>query len=610
MTDVLTTDSPLSVLNDTYGYASFRGNQEKIIQHVIAGQSAFVLMPTGGGKSLCYQIPALCRTGIGIVVSPLIALMENQVMALQSIGVRARAINSSQTPEENRDTKKLMCATQIDLVYVSPERLLMDDFLELLDECQIALFAIDEAHCVSQWGHDFRPEYQGLDILAARYPKIPRLALTATADEPTRNDIIDRLQLKKSKLFVAGFDRPNIKYTIVDQANPRQHLLTFINEQHSGDSGIVYCLSRKKVEDVANFLSAQKLTALPYHAGMTATQRSKNQGIFLKEENIIIVATIAFGMGIDKPNVRFVAHLSIPKNIESYYQETGRAGRDGLPANAWMNYGVRDIGLLRSFIDSSDAPERQKQIEHTKLNALLGLCETSCCRREVILAYFGDKAVPCNNCDTCLSPQKTFDGSVAAKKSISCVYRTGERFGAVYVIDVLMGKADARIQQFRHDTISTFGIGQEFTKPQWQSIFRQLVAHDLLHVDVIAHGGLSITPKGFQFLKSKLPLELREYKNSKLSKKKFKRNKSDSKAPLSIDPGEQQLFELLREKRLRLAKSQGIPPYIIFHDSTLLEMATQKPQSLSELLEINGVGKTKIKRYGKDFLEILKTEVL
>lgn len=607
MTTAATIDRPLSILKDIYGYTDFRGHQAEIIGHVIAGHSAFVLMPTGGGKSLCYQIPALCRSGFGVVISPLIALMENQVLALRAIGLRAAAINSSFSYAENAATQALMQQGQLDLVYVSPERLLMDDFLALLQSCEVALFAIDEAHCVSQWGHDFRPEYQDLDILANRFPVVPRVALTATADAATREDIVDRLKLKQSKRFVAGFDRPNIRYTIVDYANPRQHLLDFIQTQHAHDSGIVYCLSRKRVEEVADFLTTAGLTALPYHAGMSTLQRSKNQTIFLKEEGVIIVATIAFGMGIDKPNVRFVAHLSIPKNIESYYQETGRAGRDGLPADAWMNYGVRDIGLLRSFIDTSEAPERQKRIEHSKLNALLGLCESSCCRRQVLLAYFGDHSTQCQNCDTCLSPPDTFDGSIVAQKAISCVYRTGQRFGAIYVIDVLLGKTTTRIQQFGHDKISTFGIGGELSKVAWQSVIRQLVAQDLLRVDVMAHGGLFMTGKGLQFLKEKTPLKLRQYQSATASKKAVKKRKAAKQATVTMDDVDQQLFEQLREKRLALAKTQGIPPYIIFHDSALLEMAAHKPSSLAAMLEINGVGQTKLKRYGEDFLSVIQT---
>ncbi|PHQ81263.1 MAG: DNA helicase RecQ [Coxiella sp. (in: Bacteria)] len=602
--------SPLSVLNDTYGYATFRGDQQQIIEHILAGKSAFVLMPTGGGKSLCYQIPAICLPGFGLVISPLIALMENQVMALQAIGVRAAAINSSQSYEDNQTTLTLMQSGAIDLVYVSPERLLTDSFLDHLQNCKISLFAIDEAHCVSQWGHDFRPEYQGLNVIGERFPTVPRLALTATADAPTREDILDRLQLKTSKLFVAGFDRPNINYTIVAQASPRQHLVTFINDNHRHDSGIVYCLSRKKVEEIATFLTTEGFTALPYHAGMTTQQRSRNQTTFLKDEAVIIVATIAFGMGIDKPNVRFVAHMSIPKNIESYYQETGRAGRDGLPANAWMNYGVRDIALLRSFIDSSQAPAHQKRIEHTKLNALLGLCETSGCRRQVLLAYFGDTCSHCDNCDTCITPPDTFDGRIAAQKAISCVFRTSERFGAVYVIDVLLGKSDDRIKRNSHDMISTFGVGSELSKMEWQTIFRQLIAYNLLSVNVLEHSSIYITEQGFDFLKQSNPLKLRRYTKpiSKNQKTKYKKTTSKNKSKLAED--DQELFEQLREKRRQLAKEQGIPPYIIFHDSTLIDIATLKPASLNDLIPINGIGQKKLKRYGAEFLEIIKKSSL
>jgi ATP-dependent DNA helicase RecQ len=603
-----TFNTPLSLLQEVYGYDAFRGHQAEIIDHVIAGDSAFVLMPTGSGKSLCYQIPAICRQGCGIVISPLIALMENQVMALKAVGISAAAINSNMSYEDNQSTKALMRQGEIDLVYVSPERLLMDDFLTHLQECKIALFAIDEAHCVSQWGHDFRPEYQDLNTLINEFPEAPIIALTATADTPTRHDILEQLSLKDSKLFISGFDRPNIKYTIVDYPNPRQHLLSFIKENHYEDSGIVYCLSRKKVEDIASFLQSEGLKALPYHAGMSAAERSHHQAVFINEENIIIVATIAFGMGIDKPNVRFVAHMSIPKNIESYYQETGRAGRDGLPANAWMNYAVRDIALLRSFIESSDAPERQKRIEHSKLNALLGYCETCSCRRQVLLAYFSDECISCNNCDTCLSPSKTFDATIAAQKAISCVYRTGERFGVSYVIDVLTGKDDARIKNFRHDKISTFSIGKDLEKPAWQSIFRQLIANDLLRVNVVGHGGLYIAPKGLSFLKEKTSLSLREYKKIVSKRKSTKSVKSSIKHEALTSDTDRTLFDRLRKQRSDLAKAQGIPPYIVFHDSTLLEMVKNMPASKQELLKISGVGEAKVKRYGDEFLAILCSE--
>jgi ATP-dependent DNA helicase RecQ len=538
--------TPLTVLKNIYGYDHFRGEQAEIIDQVMRNQHAFVLMPTGGGKSLCYQIPALCKPGVGIIVSPLIALMHNQVTALQALGVRAAAINSNQAPKDVYATKQAMRAGEIDLVYVSPERLLMEDFLNLLSECELALFAIDEAHCVSQWGHDFRPEYQELSALAQRFPTVPRIALTATADETTREDIVQHLQLAGGKTFVAGFDRPNIHYIISDASSPKQRLLQFMQEHHEGDSGIVYCLSRKKVDDTAKWLEQQGFNALPYHAGMSAIARAKHQDRFLKQENIIMVATIAFGMGIDKSNVRFVAHLNIPKNIEAYYQETGRAGRDGLPANAWLAYGLSDVAMQRHFIESSDAPELQKRIENQKLNALLGLCETTRCRRQVLLDYFSDTCEPCNNCDTCLTAVKTFDGTVAAQKALSCVHRTGERFGVAYLIDILLGKDSPRLRNFGHDRLSTFGIGNEFNKTHWQSIFRQLVAHNLLGVDVAGHGGLYITAQGRNFLREKDNLLLREVVKAS-TKKANAKDKTERKAATTLtEPLDKELFKVLR----------------------------------------------------------------
>ncbi len=514
------TANGFEILQKSYGYSNFRGKQQEIIEHVISGEHTFVLMPTGGGKSLCYQIPSLCCSGVGIVVSPLIALMQNQIMALEELGIRAAAINSTMTITEVASVKQAVRNNEIDLLYVSPERLLMDDFQALLASITIALFAIDEAHCVSQWGHDFRPEYQKLTMLVEKFPTVPRIALTATADQATRKDIIKQLQLQGGKTFVAGFDRPNIHYTITDSGDAKQQLLRFIREQHQGDSGIVYCLSRKKVDALAKWLTDQGFNALPYHAGMTSDKRSTHQDQFLKQENIIMVATIAFGMGIDKSNVRFVAHMNIPKNIEAYYQETGRAGRDGLPANAWMIYSLQDIALQRQFIESSDANEQQKRIEHQKLNCLLGLCEATRCRRQVLLEYFSDSCEPCDNCDTCLTDIKTFDATVAAQKALSCVYRTGERFGVAYLIDVLLAKDNHRIKNFNHNKLSTYGIGKEFDKSQWQSIFRQLVSHSLLNTDIAGHGGLYITQNGRKFLKTTYKIHYREQVKPKQSNQK------------------------------------------------------------------------------------------
>ena len=592
--------APLEILQRVYGYPAFRDVQAEIIDHVIAGGDAFVLMPTGGGKSLCYQIPALCRNGVGIVVSPLIALMQDQVDALVQLGVRAAAINSAMPGEQVAQTKRAILRGEIDLVYVAPERLLMDDFLDLLDQAPLALFAIDEAHCVSQWGHDFRPHYTQLSVLAERFPSVPRIALTATADAPTRRDIIERLHLTQGREFVRGFDRPNIHYSIVVKDTPKQQLQRFL-ASHAGESGIVYCLSRKDVEATAEWLQGLGYPALPYHAGLSADMRAAHQQRFLREDAVIMVATIAFGMGIDKPDVRFVAHLNIPKNIEAYYQETGRAGRDGLPSEALMLYGMQDSAQLRQFIESSEAPEAQKRIEHQKLNALLGLCEAACCRRQILLSYFGDRCEPCGNCDTCLTPPETFDGTVAAQKALSCAYRTGQRFGVAYLIDVLLGKSNERMEKFGHHTVSTFGIGTEFSREAWMSIYRQLIAQNLLAVDITGHGGLSLTPEGIAFLKSREPMRLRAY-TGKTGGKKREARKS---GPSFTSEADQSLYGALRMARLELAKAQAVPPYVIFHDKTLLEMAQRKPHDMDALAAISGVGEAKRQRYGEAFLRVI-----
>ncbi|MES2984509.1 MAG: DNA helicase RecQ [Pseudomonadota bacterium] len=602
MTMHATSDRALSILQKTYGYASFRGQQAQVVAQVNDGGHAFVLMPTGGGKSLCYQIPSLCRDGVGIIISPLIALMQDQVDALQQLGINAAAINSNIPPAQVEATKRAIRAGTIDMVYVAPERLLMDDFLALLDVSPIALFAIDEAHCVSQWGHDFRPHYTQLSLLAERYPTIPRIALTATADAPTRKDIVERLHLSGGRTFVAGFDRPNIHYSIVIKDNAQKQVLQFIKANHAGDSGIVYCLSRKMVEETARWLCEQGFKALPYHAGMDAEKRTEYQQRFLREDSIIMVATIAFGMGIDKPDVRFVVHMTIPKNIEAYYQETGRAGRDGLPANALMVYGMQDSAMQRNFIEESTAPDAQKRIEHQKLNALLGLCEAASCRRRIVLDYFGDRSEPCGNCDTCDAPPLTFDGSIAAQKAISCVYRTGQRFGVSYLIDVLLGKLEERIERFGHDKVSTFGIGKEYGKSEWQGIFRQLVALNLLSVDHAEHGGLKITPQGQAFLKTReaLPLRIPQKAREKDRVSKVPR------ASVTFDrDDDQHLFTALKATRMELAKAQNIPPYVIFHDRTLREMVLARPVSMSALSDISGVGETKMLRYGDIFLQAI-----
>ena len=601
----MSANNPLSLLKQTYGYDQFRGQQEEIINHLIGGGSSFVLMPTGSGKSLCYQIPSLCREGVGVIVSPLIALMQDQITALAQLGISAGAINSSMSDREVFMVKDKLERNDLDLLYVAPERLVMPDFVELLKTVRIALFAIDEAHCVSQWGHDFRPDYTALSFLAERFKGIPRIALTATADRATRKDIIERLKLEGGKTFIGGFDRPNIHYSILERNNPKKQVYDFIMNNHAEDSGIIYCISRKKVEDMAEWLQKKNIHALPYHAGLPAEVRSGNQDRFLREDKIIIVATIAFGMGIDKPDVRFVAHMNIPKSIEAYYQETGRAGRDGLPSNAYMIYGMEDAAMQRNWIENSEAPEIQKRIEHQKLNALLGLCEAAICRRQVLLEYFDDSGEPCGNCDTCDTKPQTFDGTTPAQMALSAVYRTGQRFGMVYVVDVLMGIADQRIIQFGHDQQSTFGIGKEWSKPEWQNIFRQLVSRNLLMVDVNEYNGIKITEKGFAFLKRKESIDFR-----KLSvKQKARRDKATRRSkPALEDENDQELFEKLKEARQAMAKKRRVPAYVIFHDKTLVELADKRPQSFEEMLEINGIGESKLKKFGQTLLDVILTE--
>jgi ATP-dependent DNA helicase RecQ len=592
---------PLKILQKVYGYPEFRGAQAEIIEHVCNGKNAFVLMPTGGGKSLCYQIPALCMDGVAIIVSPLIALMHDQVSALAQLGIRAQAINSSMSYASINQTIAQIKQGELDMVYVAPERLLMPEFLEVLVEAKISLLAIDEAHCVSQWGHDFRPHYAQLALLVERFPNVPRLALTATADGQTRKDIIQCLGLSDGRTFIAGFDRPNIHYTIVEKNNVKQQVLNFIKQNHQGESGIVYCQTRQATEEIAKWLSSEGYNAYHYHAGMDSQARLENQNRFLREENVIIVATIAFGMGIDKPDVRFVIHLSIPKNIEAYYQETGRAGRDGLPAEALLIYGISDVAIQRNFIENGQSPDNQKRIAHHKLNALLGLCDAACCRRQVILEYFGDSCKPCGNCDTCDNAPETFDGTVAAQKAISCVYRTDQRFGINYLIDVLLGQGSGRLEAFNHDKISTFGIGKEYSKNEWRSIFRQLVAQNLLMVDVANHGSIKITPSGMSFLKERKSINLRKYTHK--TKKEKRLNATTVQAFANED--EERLFAELKAARLAIAKAQNLPPYIIFHDKTLREFAILKPSTLSAMTNISGVGETKIKRYGEMFLKVV-----
>jgi ATP-dependent DNA helicase RecQ len=599
--------SALDILQNIFGYQTFRGQQADIIEHVVAGNNALVLMPTGGGKSLCYQIPALIRPGVAIIISPLIALMQDQVTALQQYGVRAAYLNSSLNFEQARLVSNKLRQGELDLLYVAPERLMTTRFLEFLDTTNIALFAIDEAHCVSQWGHDFRPEYTQLSILAQRFPNIPRIALTATADEPTRNDIIKHLALEQAKVFITSFDRPNICYRVVQKDNARRQLLNFLEtEGHKGDAGVVYCLSRKKVEEVAAWLNQQGWLALPYHAGLDNEIREQHQNRFLREEGIIIVATIAFGMGIDKPNVRFVAHLDLPKSLEAYYQETGRGGRDGLAANAWMAYGLQDVIMLRRMLDSSEANEQQKRIERHKLESMLGYCEMSSCRRQALLHYFGDNLEkPCGNCDICLEPVATFDGTEVAQKALSCIYRTGQRFGVNYLIDVLLGRTNERILKLRHNNITTFGIGKELKETEWRSVFRQLIAMSFANVDVEGFGSVQLTEKARPLLRGEIRINLR-----KDITKKTKKNKKLTRRSEPFPQTDKDIWEKLRAKRLELAKAQDVPPYVIFHDSTLEEMVSKRPSNLKQFALLSGVGKTKLERYAQAFIDILNEHPL
>jgi ATP-dependent DNA helicase RecQ len=594
----------LKLLHEVFGYPAFRGHQAEIIAHVIGGGDALVLMPTGGGKSLCYQIPALVRPGLGVVVSPLIALMKDQVDALRQAGVRAAYLNSSLSFAEANEVERDMRDGALDLVYVAPERLVTPRCLDLLTRSNVALFAIDEAHCVSQWGHDFRPEYLQLSVLHERFPAVPRIALTATADGPTRSDIVERLRLEDARIFAAGFDRPNIRYRVVAKSEPKAQLWAFLEDEHPADAGIVYCLSRRKVEEVAAWLGRKGRIALPYHAGLDPAMRERNQDRFLEDEGVIMVATVAFGMGIDKSNLRFVAHLDAPKTLEAYYQETGRAGRDGLPADAWMTYGMADIVALLSFIDGANLPERQRRIERQKLDALLGYCETPKCRRQVLLGYFGERDhQPCGNCDNCLKPQLVWDGMVAAQKAISAVIRTGQRFGAAYLIDVLLGKASERIKSFRHDELKTFGIGAELGKSQWHAVFRQLVALGHLAVDVEGHGGLYASTSAAQVLRGELPVSFRgETADPIAPKRREKRSFSNASGAAGLAPADEALWQALRTLRLSLAREQGVPPYVIFHDATLIDMVQKRPPDLAALAEIPGVGASKLKRYGEIFL--------
>jgi ATP-dependent DNA helicase RecQ len=603
--------SALAVLNSVFGLPAFRGEQEAIVRHVTNGGNCLVLMPTGGGKSLCYQLPSLLRQGCGIVVSPLIALMRDQVAGLLEAGVKAAVLNSTLSFDEASEVEARLLAGDLDLLYIAPERLLTPRCLALLGRARIALFAIDEAHCVSQWGHDFRPEYIGLSVISERFPDVPRVALTATADELTRQEIVDRLRLADAPSFVASFDRPNIKYEIVDKQNAPAQLKAFIAERHAGDAGIVYCLSRAKVEDTAAALTKAGVTALPYHAGLDASSRARNQDRFINEDGVVIVATIAFGMGIDKPDVRFVAHLDLPKSIEAYYQETGRAGRDGKPSSAWMAYGLSDIVQQRRMIEESAGAEAFKRVSIGKLEALVGLAETTNCRRARLLGYFGEhpKADKCDNCDNCLSPPRLRDGKVIAQKLLSCAYRTGQRFGAMHLIDVLIGRLTERVKQFGHDRISVFGIGRELNEKQWRAVIRQLVALDHLQPDTEAFGALKLTDSARGVLKGETEVMLREETpGSRLRTSRTKSRRGDISAPPAGEgeAGDPNLLGALRAWRSQIARKRGVPAYVVLHDSTIDGIATARPRTLEQLRGIPGIGDKKLEHYGEELIALVK----
>ncbi|MGB7542247.1 MAG: DNA helicase RecQ [Burkholderiales bacterium] len=607
-------ESALHLLKTVFGHPAFRGAQADIVSHVAAGGDALVLMPTGGGKSLCYQLPALLREGTALVVSPLIALMQDQVAALKQLGVRAAFLNSTLDAGAAHATERALRAGELDLVYVAPERLVMPRMLDVLadlfDEKQLALFAIDEAHCVSQWGHDFRPEYLQLSLLHERFPEVPRIALTATADPQTRAEIIRRLKLDDARVFISSFDRPNIRYTIVDKQEARAQLLRFIREEHAGEAGIVYCLSRKKVDETAAWLAAQGVRALAYHAGMDTPARTGHQARFQREDGIVIVATIAFGMGIDKPDVRFVAHLDLPKSIEGYYQETGRAGRDGLPADAWMTYGLGDVVQLRRMIEQSEGSEEFRRVSFAKLDALLGLCEAAGCRRVRLLDYFGEASAPCGNCDTCLEPPQTWDATDAARKALSCIYRTGQRFGAVHLIDVLRGRATARVSQWDHDQLGVFGIGSDVDEATWRSVFRQLVALGYVRPDHDSFGALRLTEASRAVLKGEQSVEMRRAapRTGKAAGAKAPRRRAwdgvQAGAMPDVDDG---LLARLKAWRTGQAREQSVPAYVIFHDSTLAAIAAAQPRDLVALSLIAGIGAKKLDRYGPALLEVLRS---
>lgn len=591
------------LLNRTFGYPSFRGQQLEIITATVQGEDSLVLMPTGGGKSLCYQIPALIRPGIALVVSPLIALMHDQVSALLQLGVAAEFLNSSLSTEDEARVYRRLAAGELDLLYIAPERLLQARTLERLTRHSIALIAIDEAHCVSQWGHDFRQDYLELGQLREHFPGVPWIALTATADQRTREEIVERLHLVQPNRFVSSFDRPNICYTVQTKTDARRQLAAFL-DGHRGECGIVYCLSRAKVESTAAWLNGAGYTALPYHAGLPAEVRSEHQRRFLIEDATIIVATIAFGMGIDKPDVRFVAHLDLPKSIEAYYQETGRAGRDGAPAEAWMIYGLQDVVRLRQMLGDADTAEAQKRIERGKLDALLGWCEITRCRRRALLAYFGDElGRSCGNCDTCLKPPATWDATIAAQQLLSCVYRTGQRFGAGHVLDVLIGKRTDKVEQHGHTQVSTFGIGAAFDVKRWRSVLRQLMVGGYITADPERYGALTLMPASRPLLRGEIELHLREDSSAPTKPKRG----SGKRPSADLNADDENLWEQLRALRTRIAKEQGLPPYTVFHDATLLDMAAVRPSTLQAMREISGVGEVKLERYGADFLAVINS---